>query len=145
MKLRRQARAWSLVACGAFGSYLVHAAIVGRAALWIAGSLRDLDSAVVRLLLGLLVIDVTKLVALLPAGWLLAPRVALGPATAATGLVLLTYALETAVLAVVQQLSWTSAPVVIAARAACAALLVWMVARLMQRRRGRLAGSDGAT
>ena len=135
---RARARSWSLLFCAAVGAFLVNAIVVSRLAVWVGNAARGVESVFLRLVLGFVALDLAKLIGLAPAAWLLGPGLALHPTAAAAGLVLLTFGFEAAVAFILQQDPWLlREPAVLAGRAAAAALLVWILALLIRRRRSR--------
>jgi len=138
------ARAVSLVFCVGVGAYLLHVALMSPLAVWVASAVRGVESLALRLVLGALVLDLSKAVPLAPAAWLIGRITALPPWAAALGLVLVCFGCDAAISALLQQGPWLWAqPAVLALRLASAALLVWLLGLLVRRaRRHRSQGAD---
>lgn len=138
IQLRALGRDASLIFCAAVAAYLVGAWLAARVAPALAGVLGD-RGPVLRVVVGVLALDLVRAPGLLGVAWLLGPLIAARPAYAAAAVVLLSYACDAAVAALLQQFAWLwGEPAVLLCRAAAAALLIWLV-RLVLRRRASAA------
>lgn len=135
MSWKIKGRSVSLLFFAAVGVYLIciiiSATLAPRVALWLRGS----DSLTLRILMGALVTDVSKLIALLPAALLLATSVPWRPMQLATGLVGLTYGFDLLLSVLLMQRWLFAEPTIWVTRAAVAALSVWLCGGLIARRR----------
>lgn len=126
------ARAAALVFCAAAGAYLLNIAATSHLAFWIGQKAEDLSNPLLRLLIGLVVLDLSKIVGLLPAAWLLRRVTGARPVLVAAALVVLCFGFELAVMLIIQPaqdawqwwLFWV-------ARICAATVLVWPVWRVI--------------
>ena len=129
------ARTAALILLASTGAYLLSLVSVSWLAYRVARGLQDLSHPWLKLLLGVVLLDLGKLVGLLPAAWLIARRIALRPILAAAALVLLCFAIELAVMATIGQADWVlQTPAILATRCCVAALMVWPVHRMLAHR-----------
>jgi hypothetical protein len=129
--MRALARNAALLLFGAVGAYLLSAVIAARLALLLvdAGG----SSVWLRVLFGVIALDLSKLPGLLLAAWLLAATTKLRPMPSAVALVALTFALEIIIALLLGQHRWLwASAMVLLCRAAAASLLVYAVARLVR-------------
>lgn len=135
MSWRRKGRSGSLLFFTAVAVYLVcviiSAALVPRVALWMRGS----DSIALRILMGALATDLSKLVALVPASLLLARSVPWRPMSSAAALVGLTYTFDLILSVLLLQWWLFETPTVWATRATIVALSIWICGKAIARRR----------
>lgn len=136
MRWRQFARTASLIVIGAAGAYLLVTVLVSRAALLVVDASRQIKTPFIRLALGVAVVDLSKLLGLLPAAWLLRNQLQIRPTVAASALVVLCFAVEALVASLVQAGGWLWAgPIVLIARLIAAAVLVYVVTLVLSRRR----------
>jgi len=130
------ARSWSLLFFAVLGAYMLWLMVAAPLVVWIAG--RNIGSPVLRLLLGVLMVDLSKAIGLLPAAWLLGRDLDVRPIVGAVGMAVMFFGLEAAVGAGMPQGLWVwSRPPIVLCRLAVLFLLIWAVARLLRwRRRG---------
>lgn len=136
--LRRQAHHWSLLFCGAVGSYLISVVLAARLSMWLAEVIRSSPSALARVGLGVVALDLSKAPGLLLVTLVLATAVTLGPRAFALGLILMVYAMELIITLMLGQAAWLfGEPIVLVCRVLAAALLGGMVILILRRRRAR--------
>ncbi|MBW2733025.1 MAG: hypothetical protein JRH20_11590 [Deltaproteobacteria bacterium] len=137
MSWTEKGRNASLLFFASVGTYLlcvmISAALVPRVALWMRGS----DSLALRILMGALTTDLSKLITLVPISLLLARRVPWSPMTTASALVGLTYTFDLALSALLLQRWLFEDPAVWATRGAIVALSIWICGRVIARWRRR--------
>jgi len=137
-KLIHRARDISLIFCGALGAYLLSLVVMARLGLLLLDAARASDAAWVKVALGMVALDLGKVPGLLLVGWVMARATRLPTYGNAIGLVLVVYAFDVGVSALLQQAAWLWAePAVLGCRVAVAAGLVVMLARLTRWLRGR--------
>lgn len=138
MSVRSLARSSALVFFAAIGAYLLYAAVEAWLAPRAAAYTAELSSTVVRAVVAVAAVDLSKLVGLAPAAWLLGTWLSARPYVTAVALVLTLFGIETAVLCALGQVRglWTPSLVPIA-RAVSAAVLVLVTARIVRRRQSR--------
>lgn len=143
-RLRAVAHSISLLFFAAFFAFLLEMALAGKLAVVLARQVRNLESLGVRLLLGALV-DATKLIALLPAAFVVRRAQVFAPTVAALVLVMLTLLFELLVHAIVDQLWLWTIPSLLLLRLGLMALLVWLLARIFAAKRpiGATPANDG--
>ncbi len=137
-KLIHRARDISLIFCGALGAYLLSLVVMARLGLLLLDAARASDAAWVKVALGMVALDLGKVPGLLLVGWVMARATRLPTYGNAIGLVLVVYAFDVGVSALLQQAAWLWAePAVLGCRVAVAAGLVVMLARLTRWLRSR--------
>ena len=136
MSWRRRAHEWGIIFCSAFGVYLLATLLAARVAPWVAGAIRGWDSLAGRIVVGIVALDLTRAPVLLLAAWVAGRSLTTSPRGAAVTIVLLTYLFELAVALILGQAGWLFLePAVLLCRLAAAALLVWLTAWTLKRRR----------
>ncbi len=134
--LRRHAHDWSLLFCGAVGTYLLSIILAARLSLWLAEVIRSSPSPVARIGLGMVALELSKAPGLIIVTWVLATAVTLGPRSFTLGLILIVYAFELIMALMLGQAAWLfGEPVVLLCRVLAAALLGWMVILIIRRQR----------
>jgi hypothetical protein len=126
------ARAAALIFVAAAGAYLIHVSTTSHLAFWVGQKAERLSNPLLRMLIGLVVLDLSKVVGLLPAAWLLRRVTHARPVLVATALVVLCFGFELTVMLIIQPaqdawqwwLFWL-------ARIGAAAVLVWPVQRVI--------------
>jgi len=128
----KAARNAAVLLLGSIGAYLLGSLTISWLAFQVSRAVRHLEPAWLQALLGVLLLDIGKLIGLLPAAWVIRRAVTLSPWPAAAVLVVLCFMLELAMMAVIGQAGWVlSEPTLMATRAATGAALVWPVARVL--------------
>jgi hypothetical protein len=126
-----------LLFCGAMVVYLLSTLLTRVVGVHLVRWIRDWESAAARVALGVVALDLARAPALLLVAWVLGGMVRLRPLSSAAGLVLLTYAFDVLVAAVLGQLGpLYSSLAVVLCRAAAAAVLAWGGFLVFRRRQG---------
>lgn len=130
-------RAGALLLFGGLAAYLIALLAWGRLALWIS---RLAIGPTEKMLLGVLILDLGKLIGLLPVAWLIGIQRPLRPTLAAPILVGLHFLFELLVMSMVEQARWIWSPAWIAATRGSVLLLLivpvyWVMVRQGDRSR----------
>jgi hypothetical protein len=132
------ARAISLLFFAAIFAFIVNTLVIAQLTARVADLARAIDSLWVRLLLGALLLDLSKLVGLLPAAFVVRRTQTLPPLLAAMLFVLLSLAMELAVHVAIGQMWLWTIPGLLAARASLFAVMIWIISRVFAGNRPRL-------
>jgi TRAP-type C4-dicarboxylate transport system permease small subunit len=135
---RRAVRDIALLLCAAVAAYLLTALTIAPLAVVVARYLQNVGASWYVAFGAATLLDLGKLVGLLPVGWMVRRAVSIRPALAAVMLVFLCYGLELAVMVILQQAAWAwRSPTIWLARAVVGLLSSVVVASVMRRGKGQ--------
>lgn len=133
MKVKQFARDWSLIFFGSLAAFLISTIIGANLGNWFVNISQNLESKIARTFLGIVSLDIVKVVGLLIAAWFIGPQIRLSPFVVSAGLTLLTFGQEVAVMFLMQRASglWTD-PLIVLCRIIVVMFLIFVVARFVK-------------